>query len=154
MARENRFAKIDKVLPITTKGKGTKKTRKIATERTVSDKISEEMAKCQKPSDLAMLASKFGFTDEDINRWAKEAPNFGMFRMRIGNRLRGVMGRIAKAKKKDITLSPKDAAYPKKSKIKAKAKAKAKKVTKKTTKKATKKTSKKKAKKKRAERVA
>ncbi|KKM18772.1 hypothetical protein LCGC14_1662270 [marine sediment metagenome] len=148
MARENRFAKIDKVLPITMKGKGKKKTRRIATEKTVKDTLAESMAECQRPSDLAMLASKFGFTDEDINQWAKEAPNFGMFRMRIGNRLRGVIARIAKAKKRNITLSPKDAAYPKKSKVKTKAK---KKSVKKTTKKTTKKSSKKK--KKRTDRV-
>lgn len=113
MARANRFSKIDSLLPITTKGKGTKKTRKIATDRTISDGLAKQMAECQTPSELALLASKFGFKDEDIIQWAKEAPNFGMFRMRIGNRCRGVLNRIAAAKKRGITLSVKDAAYAK-----------------------------------------
>lgn len=150
MARTNRFSKIDKILPVTLKGKGNKKTRRIATDRTISDKLADEMAACATPSALAMLASKFGFTDEDINKWAKDAPNFGMFRMRVGNRLRGVMARIARAKKSNITLSVKDAAYAKQSRSKVKKSAK--KATKKVAKKKVAKKSKKK-KKKRANRV-
>ncbi|MCK5612580.1 hypothetical protein KAR91_62490 [Candidatus Pacearchaeota archaeon] len=164
MAKANRFEKINKMLPITLAGKGKAKTRKVATGRTVSDGLAKQMAECQLPSNLAMLASKFGFTDEDITRWAKEAPNFGMFRMRVGNRLRGVVTRIAKAKKSGVTLSVKDAAYPKKAKVKAKSSKKktakkkvAKKVTAKkkvaTKKVAAKVASKKKRKKKRSQRV-
>jgi len=113
MAKPNRFAKIDAILPITLKGKGKDKTRKVATDRTVTDSLAKELADCQKPSDIAMMASKFGFKDEDIIQWAKDAPNFGMFRMRIGNRARGVLSRIAAAKKRGITLTVKEAAYAK-----------------------------------------
>ena len=120
MAKANRFEKINKMLPITLAGKGKNKTRRISTDRTISDTLAKQMAECSLPSNIAMLASKFGFTDEDIIRWAKEAPNFGMFRMRVGNRLRGVVTRIAKAKKSGVTLSVKDATYPKKAKVKAK----------------------------------
>ena len=66
MARKNRFSSIDALLPITTRGKGKEKSRKIATERTVADGLSKQLAECQLPSDIALLASKFGFKDEDI----------------------------------------------------------------------------------------
>jgi len=113
MAKTNKFTVIDDLLPITTKGKGKEKTRKIAKDRTIDDGLAKEMAGCQLPSEIAMMASKFGFKDEDIIQWAKDAPNFGMFRMRVGNRCRGVLARIAKAKQRGVDLSVKEAAYAK-----------------------------------------
>lgn len=139
---KNRFAKIDALLPITLKGKGKEKSRKIATDRTVQDKLATQMAECQLPSEIALLASKFGFEDKDIIQWAKDAPNFGMFRMRVGNRARGVMSRIARAKKAGQTMTVKEAAYAKRTRTKTGTKAVAKKAIVKKT--ATKKTAKKK----------
>jgi len=143
--KSNRFSKIDDLLPITTKGKGKEKTRKIATDKTITDKLATQMAECQLPSEIALLASKFGFEDKDIIQWAKDAPNFGMFRMRVGNRARGVMSRLAKAKKEGRTLTVKEAAYAKRTRTATKATVKKATAKKATAKKATKKKTAKKA---------
>ena len=136
MAKQNRFSKIDKILPINVTGKGSDAKRR-TTANTKKDEISKQLAGCQRPSDVAVLAAKFGLTDEDITARAKAAPNFGMFRMIIGNLIRGICSRIAAAKKEGVKLSVQNAAYPKKAEKVKKAKKtnKAKKATKKAKKK-------------------
>ena len=129
----NEFAKLDKILVHVPAKKGSKK-RHVSTG-SVNDRIREAMNGCDSCSKLAKLAQKFGISGDEIMTRAKSAPNFGQFSMVIGNRLRGIVGRIAKAKKAGITLRVADAAYPKKSVKKVAKKTKAKKAVAKTSKK-------------------
>ena len=84
------------------------------------DPVSEELANCNGVDEIAALAVKFGITDEEIRSRMSHAPNFGQFRMVVGNRLRSVVKRIEAAEKAGMTLSASDAAYPKEAKARAK----------------------------------
>jgi len=57
------------------------------------DVVSRLLAKCQSASEMAELAVKFGMNPHEVMRRAKSAPNFGQFRMSIGNCIRGVISR-------------------------------------------------------------
>ena len=139
------LARLDKLLVYTPAKKGSKK-RHVSTG-SVNDRIREEMNKCDSASKIAILAQKMGITGEELMTRAKSAPNFGQFSMVIGNRLRGIVTRLAKAKRAGKKLTVVDAAYPKKvTSVKATAKTKKKVAKKKVVKKkvATKKKAKKK----------
>ncbi len=64
-----------------------------------ADEISTKLAEANTPSALAAIASKVGITDEEILARAVSAPNFGQFRMVLGNRIRGIYSRFLKAQK-------------------------------------------------------
>ncbi len=59
-----------------------------------TDAITELLAKCQTPSELALLAYNFGCSAEEIHIKAQRASSFGQFRMAVGNRLRGICNRL------------------------------------------------------------
>jgi hypothetical protein len=85
--------------------------RKTSTAR--NDQVSERLSDCGTPSEVAEFAMDFGITQKEIKERVEKAPNFGQFRMVIGNRIRGIVNRVAKAKEKGTDLSLEDAAYPK-----------------------------------------
>lgn len=78
--------------------------------RTVSvqDKLGKELADANTPIDMGKLAMKFGINEDEILTRAKSSPNFGQFRMVLGNRIRGISRRM----KENPGTSFKDAAYP------------------------------------------
>jgi len=115
---------LNKVLPAKAAAKDSK--RRNVTDKTRHDRISEELAKCNTAAEIGNLAMKFGMNEQEVRQRAKDAKNFGLFRMVVGNRIRGIANKIVAAKKKNVKLSPQEAAYPSGNK--------AKKVTKKTTK--------------------
>ena len=111
-----------------------------------ADKVGDALAKCDTPAAVAKVAKEHGITEEEIVQRGKSAPNFGQFRMVLGNRIRGIKARMAK----DKSLTPAQAAYPRehrktlreasrKSKEKAKTTSGKKKAKTKTSKSATKK---------------
>lgn len=79
-----------------------------------NDPIADEMEKANTPNEVAKLAGKYGINDDEITSRASTAPNFGQFRMVIGNRLRGIQKRLDDANKRGEKLTRADAAYPKK----------------------------------------
>jgi len=82
--------------------------RKLTSHR--NDEIGEALAACTKPSDFADFAAKAGITDKEIADRAASAPNFGQFRMTLGNRIRGIIGVLEKAQKEDRSLTKAQAA--------------------------------------------
>jgi len=58
------------------------------------DEVSEQLNSMNTPSEIATWAVQFGITPEEILRRAEIAPNFGWFRMVIGNRVRGILRRL------------------------------------------------------------
>lgn len=138
--KSNKWAKLDgldNLTPRLYKQGEREGQRKIGTSK--ADAVSDAMAECVTPSDVAELAQKFGLTDDEIMHRAEVASNFGQFRMVIGNRIRGVCHKIEVAKEQGVELSVQDAAASKKL-LGAKAKVKAKAGKKTAAKKATKKT--------------
>ena len=119
MAKAN-LSGLDRVLPHQAASKNSK--RRHVTDHSRNDAVSDALSKCNSASEIGTLAMKFGITEAEVRQRAKSAKNFGLFRMAIGNRLRGITNRIAKAKRKSIKLSVSDAAYPDKAKSKAPAK--------------------------------
>jgi hypothetical protein len=85
--------------------------RKTSTAR--SDSVSERLSECETPEEIAAFAMEFGLSQKEIKERVEKAPNFGQFRMVVGNRIRGIVNRVAKAKEKGVKLSVEDAAYPK-----------------------------------------
>lgn len=77
------------------------------------DAVSEKLAECTTPEQVVELAGDFGIRADELTERAKRAPNFGQFRMVIGNRIRGVVNRIARAEEKGEKLLVEVAAYPK-----------------------------------------
>lgn len=86
------------------------------------DAVSEALNGCNGIDDIAALAKKFGITEEEIKTRLTTAPNFGHFRMVVGNRMRSIANRLEKAQHDGVKLSVTDAAYPKKAKQLAKEK--------------------------------
>lgn len=109
MAKVN-LNSLDKALPNRTAGK-TKKRR--VSDHSRSDKVAEALSKCDSASAIGNLAMQFGISEKEIRARAAAAPNFGQFRMVVGNRVRGIARRVAKAKQKGQKLTLTDAAYPK-----------------------------------------
>lgn len=108
MAKVN-LTSLNKVLPY----KADKKTKKRhVSSGNRNDPVSQAMAKCEDTAAVATLGMKFGLTEKEVRSRARTAPNFGQYRMVIGNRVRGIVRRIRAAKKRHKTLSPAEAAYP------------------------------------------
>lgn len=136
----------------------TVKTRKSDGERRRvnhnSNEIGDILADCSTPAEIGQVAVDNGIRAEEVLERAKAAPNFGQFRMVIGNRVMAVVRRlknIAKPTADDIAAAayPKEASAARRAAKKAeREKAKAEKPAKpsKVAKKATKKVSKKKGK--------
>lgn len=59
------------------------------------DAVGRILADCQAPSEIGAVAVVFGVGPKEVIRRGKNAPNFGQFRMVIGNRIRGELGKIA-----------------------------------------------------------
>ncbi|MCK5606666.1 hypothetical protein KAR91_32490 [Candidatus Pacearchaeota archaeon] len=127
MAKTNLLL-LNKILPAKPAKKGSKRRR--VTDKKKNDRVSEVMDSCNSAAEMGTFAMKCGITEKEIRERAKSASGLGQFRMVLSIRIRGIAGKIARAKAKGITLSKHDAANP----------VKGKKVVKKTTKKATKKT--------------
>ena len=135
----NKFESLNKVLPFNVAKKGS--TRRHVSDKNKNDAVAEALAKCDSTADVATLGVKFGLSDAEVSARAKTSKNFGLYRMVIGNRIRGIVAKVGKAKMEGKKLTLTDAAYPPKKAAKPKAVKPvvtkvAKKVTKKVTKKA------------------
>jgi len=73
------------------------------------DGVTDLLAKCNGPTDIALVAHKFGIPKKEIVTKAKKASSFGQFRMVIGNKLRGICSRLENANRKGEKLSLKKA---------------------------------------------
>lgn len=116
------FVSLDKMenLQPRPEAKGSKKRN--VTEGARQDAVSEALAKCNLPSEIAALATRFGLTAEEIAERSKKAANLGGFRMVIGNRMRGVVSKIQAAQKAGVTLTAADAASMSKGRVNTKIK--------------------------------
>ena len=130
----NKFESLNKVLPFNVAKKGS--TRRHVSDKNKNDAVAEALAKCDSTADVATLGVKFGLSDAEVTTRAKASKNFGLYRMVIGNRIRGIVAKVGKAKMGGKKLTLTDAAYPPKKVAKKVAKKVVKKVTKKVTKKA------------------
>ena len=110
MAKIN-FESLNKVLPCQPAKKGSKKRKVSSGSR--NDAVSDALAKCTCAADVANFGMRFGLTEVDVRARAKKAPNFGQYRMVMGNLARGVVNRIAIAREKGQKLTVAMAAYPK-----------------------------------------
>lgn len=111
MAKVN-LESLNKVLPCNTANKNTK--RRHVSDHSRNDAVADALAKCNSAAEVGHLGMKFGLTENEVRNRAKSAKNFGLYRMVIGNRIRGISSRIQKAKKKSQKLTLTEAAYPKK----------------------------------------
>ena len=73
------------------------------------DAVSKLLAKCQLPSEIGIIAVEFGITIKEVVKRAKSAPNFGQFRMVVGNRIRGIVSREISQRHKNYIRSNKTA---------------------------------------------
>lgn len=119
MAKVN-LESLNKVLPCRTANKNTK--RRHISDGSRNDMVADALAKCNSTAEVAALGMKFGLTENEVRNRAKSAKNFGLYRMVIGNRCRGIASRIKKAKQKNQKLTQAEAAYPKKREVVKKAK--------------------------------
>lgn len=60
------------------------------------DSIGGQLARAETPSAVGRLLVKAGVPEADVIALGKGAPNWGQFRMTVGNRLRGIESRMAK----------------------------------------------------------
>lgn len=112
--------KLDKVPHLQPRVLKKSKTRRLSAA--VEDRTAEELAAAEKPSEMAAIALKVGIRVEEILERADAAPNFGQFRMVLGNRIRGTIARIAEAKKAGAKVDEQlktDCAYPKEARARA-----------------------------------
>jgi len=130
----NKFESLNKVLPFNVAKKGS--TRRHVSDKNKNDAVAEALAKCDSTADVATLGVKFGLSDAEVTARAKTSKNFGLYRMVIGNRIRGIVAKVGKAKADNKKLTLTDAAYPPKKMTKKVVKKATKKATKKVTKKA------------------
>lgn len=100
-----------------------KGSRKVAEGR--QDAISKGIANCATPEDFVKLGNKFGIREAEVVERATAAPNFGQFRMTMGNRLRGIVARLEEAKENGKKITAEEAAYPKEARAKAREERKA-----------------------------
>lgn len=112
MANKVSLESLNKILPNRTAGKGSKKRKLSNNQR--NDAVATELAKCDSAATVGYMAMKFGISEQEVRARVKSAPNFGQFRMVIGNRIRGIANKIRKAGKGKLTLT--EAAYPKSAK--------------------------------------
>jgi len=70
------------------------------------DGVAWILSECNSAHDIAIVAHRFGLSVEEIYATASRAASVGQFRMAIGNRIRGIIRRIDRARKggRDITL--------------------------------------------------
>ena len=83
----------------------------------LNDAITELLAQCQSPAELAMMAHRFGIEADEIYAKASRASGFGQFRMVLGRRVRGVAKRIDKARRSGLKWTLQKAAYPRGRKV-------------------------------------
>jgi len=93
--------------------------RKRRNNNNLMDAIGIRMAECKLPSEVAVLAQKFGIKQKEIHRRANKATNSGQFRMVMLNRIRSIAMRLKIAQSLDMKITPRQAAYPDKELIKA-----------------------------------
>lgn len=81
----------------------------------VEDEISKALNECVMPSEMGGLLAKLGKNEDDIIAAAKSSPNFGRFRMWVGNVARGIISRMVKWEKANPGqhANPSDFAYKK-----------------------------------------
>lgn len=75
-----------------------------------NDAVTDLLGQCQSPSRLAEMAERFGLSPEEITVKAHRAAGFGQFRMAIGNRIRGVVRRIERARRHGLRVTVAQAA--------------------------------------------
>ena len=121
MAKVN-LESMNKLVPCNTANKNTK--RRHISDHSKNDAVAEQLSKCNDAAEVGALGMRFGLTEDEVRNRAKSAKNFGLFRMVIGNRCRGVANRIKKAKQKNQKLTLAEAAYPTKGSGTAKKKVK------------------------------
>jgi len=63
------------------------------------DRVAEELANCNDVDSLVAFASEF-IPKEDVLAYLAKAPNFGQFRMVLGNRIRGAVNRAERERQK------------------------------------------------------
>lgn len=63
------------------------------------DRVAEELAACKDVDSLVAFASEF-IDKADVVAYLNRAPNFGQFRMVIGNRVRGAVNRESRERAK------------------------------------------------------
>lgn len=57
------------------------------------DSVAEKLNECGRPSEMAILLARLGKPADDIVAQAESSPNFGRFRMWVGNVMRGILRR-------------------------------------------------------------
>jgi len=77
-----------------------------------NDAVTDLLGQCQSPSQLAQIAGRFGLSAEEITCKAQRAVGFGQFRMAIGNRIRGIVRRIDRARRQGRPITVERAARP------------------------------------------
>ncbi len=103
----NAISGIDTLPNLVVRVKKTTGHRRITDFNTGS--VGAELAKAESPSAIAAIAMDHGIREDEIVERAKNAPNFGQFRMVLGNRIKAIAARHAA----DKSISAEDAAYPK-----------------------------------------
>lgn len=63
------------------------------------DRVAQELANCKDVDSLVAFASEF-IPEGDVREYLGKAPNFGQFRMVIGNRIRGAINRAERERLK------------------------------------------------------
>ena len=77
-----------------------------------NDAVTDILAECQSAAQLAAIAHRFGLSAEEILTKASRAASFGQFRMAIGNRIRGIVRRIDRARKRGREMPLREAVRP------------------------------------------
>jgi len=77
-----------------------------------NDAVTDLLGRCQSASELASVCLRFGIPPEEILRKARGAVSFGQFRMAVGNRIRGIVRRMDRARREGREMSLEEAARP------------------------------------------
>ena len=78
----------------------------------MNDGVSTLLNDCDTVEEIIQLAGKFGLREEECAHRRDVAPTFQQFRMTIGNRMRGVLSRIRRARNRGEEITIAQAAYP------------------------------------------
>lgn len=98
MAKSGNFAALNDLENLQARMAGKdKKRRKVGDAR--DDEVGDKLAKAQTPEEVANVAAGYGVPDDRIRELAKKAPNFGQFRMTVGNLCRGSIARRSRYEK-------------------------------------------------------
>jgi len=87
------FETLDRMFRVRFASKKSKK-RRVWRNGKRGDAIGRLLDQCQLPAEIGELAVKFGMHPDEVVSKAKSAPNFGQFRMVIGNCMRGIISRM------------------------------------------------------------